>query len=389
MNPRHCFACLCLMLGSVLPLPALAAAGQLQFAAGDVQMRRGDMLAAIARGALLDSGDTVLTGATGRAQIRFTDGGLVALYPDSQFTVTRYVDSGDPAQDSFAVGLLRGGMRAVTGLIGKRSPANYKLTTPTAVVGIRGSAFRAFFNEQGLLEVGSEADEIEVCTQAGCVGLRVGESVLVLSPERLPVYTNTHALLPLPEPGWPYGAGEQLRSDGSSAAVLVVPDHPNPLVPPVIGGPTPSEPNAGTSPPADPTPGVTPSPGGTQPPGGTQSGNTAPTPGAVPPTRTPPVTPPGVSNPPPTRIPPTTTPPVAIPPAGTPPPATTPPTTTPPVMTPPTTPGTTQPPTTRPPTAPPPEVIPPPSTTTRPPPATPPTTTRPPVVRPTPPIRTP
>jgi len=188
MNPRHRFARLCLWLACALPLPALAAAGLVQFVAGEVQMRRSDLLSAVARGALLESGDTVLTGATGRAQIRFTDGGLVALYPDSQFTVTRYVDAGDAAQDSFAVGLLRGSMRAITGLIGKRNPANYQLTTPTAVVGIRGSAFRAFFNAQGLLEVGGEADEIEVCTQAGCVGLRVGESVLVLSPERLPVY---------------------------------------------------------------------------------------------------------------------------------------------------------------------------------------------------------
>ena len=169
MNPRHRFARLCLWLACALPLPALAAAGLVQFVAGEVQMRRSDLLSAVARGALLESGDTVLTGATGRAQIRFTDGGLVALYPDSQFTVTRYVDAGDAAQDSFAVGLLRGGMRAITGLIGKRNPANYQLTTPTAVVGIRGSAFRAFFNAQGLLEVGGEADEIEVCTQAGCV----------------------------------------------------------------------------------------------------------------------------------------------------------------------------------------------------------------------------
>src|SRR5690606_9477267 len=93
MNPTHCFARLCLLLASALPLPALAAAGLVQFAAGDVQMRRGELLAAVARGALLDSGDTVLTGATGRAQIRFTDGGLVSLYPGSQFTITRYVDS--------------------------------------------------------------------------------------------------------------------------------------------------------------------------------------------------------------------------------------------------------------------------------------------------------
>lgn len=248
-----------------LPLAALGAAGTVQFASGDVQMRRGDALAALARGALLESGDTVLTGVAGRAQLRFTDGGLVSLYPDSQFTVTRYSDSGDPAQDSFAVSLLRGGMRAITGLIGKRNPANYKLTTPTAVVGIRGSAFRLFFNDQGQLEVAGEQDEIEVCTQAGCVVLRVGESVLVLSREQLPVYTNTRAEFSLPQPAWPFAAGDQVRRDGTSAAVIVTPDIP------VISPPTkpPAYPGNGDTIPDVPNTqmpgGTTPATGGTSP----------------------------------------------------------------------------------------------------------------------------
>ena len=58
---------------------AMAAAGLVQFAAGEVQVRRGDVFSALARGAAVDGGDVILTGSTGRAQIRFTDGGLVSL----------------------------------------------------------------------------------------------------------------------------------------------------------------------------------------------------------------------------------------------------------------------------------------------------------------------
>lgn len=240
------------------PLSALAAAGLVQFSAGDVQMRRADVLSALARGATVEGGDVVLTGATGRAQIRFTDGGVVSLFPDSQFTVERYVDSGDPAQDSFAVNLVRGGLRAVTGLIGKRNPANYKVITPTAVVGIRGSAFRVFFNAQGLVEVAGEQDEIEVCTRAGCVGVTAGESVLVPSDQRLPVYTNTRALLPLPPPQLPHAAGEQVRFDGSHAAVNVTPLPPPPPPPPpqdpyIPPQPTTPVPTTPTPPPGRPT----------------------------------------------------------------------------------------------------------------------------------------
>lgn len=311
MKPKHSLAQLCLVLVGVagFPLSALAAAGHVQFATGDVQMRRGIALAALARGASLETGDTVLTGTTGRAQLRFTDGGLVSLYPDSQFTVTRYVDSGDPAQDNFAVSLLRGGMRAITGLIGKRNPANYKLTTPTAVVGIRGSAYRAFFNPQGQLEVGGEQDEIEVCTQAGCVGLKVGESVLVLSSDRLAVYTNTLALLPLPPPMSPFAAGDQVRSDGSNASLFLAPAPVAPT-PPGTGGSAPGGTTPGGTQPGGTTPGgtqpggTTPggtTPGGTQPggtqPGGTRPGGTAPGGGTrppivlIPPVRLPPLLP--------------------------------------------------------------------------------------------------
>lgn len=228
---------LALLMGMVAawPLTGLAAAGLVQFTAGDVQLRRGDNLSRLAKGAELDGGDVVLTGTEGRAQIRFTDGGLVALYPDSQFTVTRYADGAGTGEDHFVVNLLRGGMRALTGLIGKRNPASYKVITPTAVVGIRGSAFMLAIDANGKVLVSGEQDEIEVCTQAGCVGVTAGEAVLVLSDQELPVYTHTRALLPVPELPTPMLIGEQLDVQGRRAFVYIVPaptPAPVPVAPP-------------------------------------------------------------------------------------------------------------------------------------------------------------
>lgn len=228
---------LALLMGMVAawPLTGLAAAGLVQFTAGDVQLRRGDNLSRLAKGAELDGGDVVLTGTEGRAQIRFTDGGLVALYPDSQFTVTRYADGAGTGEDHFVVNLLRGGMRALTGLIGKRNPASYKVITPTAVVGIRGSAFMLAIDANGKVLVSGEQDEIEVCTQAGCVGVTAGEAVLVLSDKELPVYTHTRALLPVPELPTPMLIGEQLDVQGRRAFVYIVPaptPAPVPVAPP-------------------------------------------------------------------------------------------------------------------------------------------------------------
>lgn len=280
------------------PAQGLAAAGSVQFATGDVQLRRGAVVAAVTKGAEVESGDVVVTGEGGRAQIRFSDGGLVALYPDSQFTVTRYADTGDPAQENFAVSLLRGGMRAVTGLIGKRNPQNYKVTTPTAVVGIRGSAFLVAFNAEGELVVSGEQDEIEVCTEAGCVGVKAGESVRVVSNSQLPFYTHTRAVLPLPPPPVPFAAGEQM-----GGGERVTPDPTVPVAPPVTVPPPPA--------PSGPTPAPVPVP----PPGPFDPSVPAPPPvtGTPTPTTPPTARPPGQTTPP-TATPPPTTPPVVRPP---------------------------------------------------------------------------
>ncbi|WP_298208615.1 FecR family protein [Acidovorax sp.] len=299
MTSDHKKARLALLMSMVAawPLTGLAAAGLVQLTAGDVQLRRGDNLSRLAKGAELDGGDVVLTGNEGRAQIRFSDGGLVALYPGSQFTVTRYSDGAGTGEDHFVVNLLRGGMRAITGLIGKRNPASYQVITPTAVVGIRGSAFMLAIDANGQVLVSGEQDEIEVCTQAGCVGVTAGEAVLVLSNSELPVYTHTRALLPVPELPRPFIMGEQLDVQGRRAFVYMVPEPapaptpiPVPAPPPDTTAPapqvpspsvpgTPPPPATGTPQPSTPTPAPTP-PTGQQPPTTTR-----------PPTAPPPTTP--------------------------------------------------------------------------------------------------
>ncbi|CAN5725826.1 hypothetical protein BH11PSE7_BH11PSE7_04350 [soil metagenome] len=193
-------AVLMMALAAVYPMQSFAAAGVAQFTAGDVSLRRGAGSDPLLKGKDIESGDAIVTGPNGRAQVRFTDGGLVALQPNSQFNISNYADKNDGKQDSFFVDLLRGGMRAVTGLIGKRNHDNYKVTTTTATIGIRGSAFNLAYNPDGTLSVSTELDEIEVCTRAGCVGLKAGESALVVSAQEAPIRTSTRASLPTPEP---------------------------------------------------------------------------------------------------------------------------------------------------------------------------------------------
>src|SRR3569832_165897 len=176
---------------------AATTAGVAHFAAGDANLQRGNSSDPLARGRSIESGDMIVTGPNGQAQIRFTDGSLVSLRPNTQFRVTEYADTKDPNSDRYFMDFLRGGMRAISGLIGKRNPANYKVTTSTAPIGIRGSAFNLEYNPDGSLSGAGEKDEIVVCT-VSCIGIRPGEQALVKGNREAPIRTNATITLNVP-----------------------------------------------------------------------------------------------------------------------------------------------------------------------------------------------
>ena len=214
---------LVIALASIYPLQSRAAstAGVAQFTAGEVNVRRPDGgTAPLSKGKDLESGESILTGINGRAQVKFTDGGLISLQPNTEFKIASYVDKADPKEDRFLVDLLRGSMRAITGLIGKRNRENYKVNTATATIGIRGSGFNVGYNPDGSVGVTTEFDSIEVCNAGGCVGLTAGESVRVVNSAEAPVRTNVKASLPTPGPEQePTVAGNQTNAEGKTTQV--------------------------------------------------------------------------------------------------------------------------------------------------------------------------
>ncbi len=88
-------------------------------------------------------GDTLETQKDSYAQIKFKDGATITLKPNTQFTVAAYTFvEAKPQEDSAVFSLLKGGIRAVSGLISKRGDHDaYKMNTTTATIGIRGTIF--------------------------------------------------------------------------------------------------------------------------------------------------------------------------------------------------------------------------------------------------------
>ncbi len=85
-------------------------------------------------------GETVQTAADAKAVLAFRDDSRLTLGPGTRFRVDSFVfDEQNPKEGKFLVSLLRGSLRALTGLIGKANHSNVGFTTPTATLGVRGT----------------------------------------------------------------------------------------------------------------------------------------------------------------------------------------------------------------------------------------------------------
>lgn len=92
----------------------------------------------------VQEGDTLSTEQETYARVKFADNGEVVLRPRSQLKVEAYAyNQAKPESDNVFLNMLKGGMRAVTGLIGKRSRNSVTYGTATATIGIRGTHFGA------------------------------------------------------------------------------------------------------------------------------------------------------------------------------------------------------------------------------------------------------
>jgi hypothetical protein len=116
--------------------------GRVLLAAGEVHAVRDGKLVPLRLGTEIEKGDRIRTGALSNAQVRFTDSGMVALRPESELSIEDYLFTGrQDGADRSSMNLVKGGLRAVTGLIGRLHQRNYAVKTPTSTIGIRGTNF--------------------------------------------------------------------------------------------------------------------------------------------------------------------------------------------------------------------------------------------------------
>lgn len=210
----------------------------------------------LGKGTEVNSGDIITVG-DGRAQIRMSDGSYLALRPHTIFKIDDYQFNGkaDGSEKGF-FSLVKGGLRTISGLIGKTNKQNYKLSTPNATIGIRGTAWDTLICNNDCFTTptpsGAPPDNglfvqvlqgiINVTNPAGSQPFSAGQFGFIPSPNSAPsivtpenfpfafdVPPPREALTPLPtdvittqlQP--PFTSGGQLTSSGLPAGLPVGP----------------------------------------------------------------------------------------------------------------------------------------------------------------------
>ena len=137
-------------LAFAMVLMFLGVAAQAQ-SIGEVEFSRGVGFAqsegqaprTLGKGLALKEGDRVTTADGASAIVKLQDGTRMTVRPNSEMLLQQYKFKENATDNSMVMQLLRGGFRAITGLISKSSPDAARIVTTTATIGIRGTDFDA------------------------------------------------------------------------------------------------------------------------------------------------------------------------------------------------------------------------------------------------------
>ena len=97
---------------------------------------------AIERGAAIRVGDRIETQAGGHVLLRFVDGGRLSLRPASRLQIESYSHTaGQPQLGAIKFRLDEGVVRSITGSWGEAARERFRLNTPVAAIGVKGTDF--------------------------------------------------------------------------------------------------------------------------------------------------------------------------------------------------------------------------------------------------------
>lgn len=142
------------VLACLVPVNQARAAdviGRADLVVGLVQVQQGKSSSTqkLSVGQMVQEGQTLITGSDGYLYINTVDKGFISLRPNSKVTVELYrYNAQNPKASQIRLVLHQGVMRSISGQGAQAAKDKYRLNTPVAAIGIRGTDFTVFANQE-------------------------------------------------------------------------------------------------------------------------------------------------------------------------------------------------------------------------------------------------
>nr|WP_228050625.1 FecR family protein [Pontibacterium sinense] len=167
---------------------AKTSVGQIIFAVGKATLDRGSVTTDVTRGDTIFEGDAFSTGPDGHVHLLMHDKGFFSLRPNSRMRIERYsYDSANLSQNRVKIQLETGVLRSITGRAGEMNKRQYRLNTPVAAIGVRGTDYSVYASEalsrisvrSGGVVMSPFGDGCQVAGSGPCDGVAAAELLAV------------------------------------------------------------------------------------------------------------------------------------------------------------------------------------------------------------------
>jgi hypothetical protein len=137
-----------LALVSALPAMAQDSTALLVASRGEVFAEFEADRRALAQGDAVEEEERIITGDKSFAVLQFVDGAKVTVRPNSILDIKEYRYNGSD-ENAATLSLVQGGLRIITGAMTKAEPESFKVETPVALMGVRGTEFTVVLCDDG------------------------------------------------------------------------------------------------------------------------------------------------------------------------------------------------------------------------------------------------
>lgn len=169
------------MMGMLAPIQAkelkAVAVARVALAVGEASRVSATQTEPLRVGSTVYAGDRIRTGPDAVAMLVFIDEGRISVRPESELWIKQYLIDPKGVDTRIELELTKGTVRQISGNASRLQPERYRLNTPVAAIGVRGTDFLAKTSAEGvqtLVQEGKifvQANRLEPCAQIDCGAL--------------------------------------------------------------------------------------------------------------------------------------------------------------------------------------------------------------------------